>query len=126
MDVAPGGFYVSKSTTLKRACEPFFRGTYNIGLRKGDDELKTQIDAAIDKIINDGSLEKILRKWGLWNEAQLELRTKVETPQANTDVAYDVTTSTFNWCEALWRLTRAAVVTVLIAFGSMFIALVVG
>ena len=128
MDVPAEVFYVSKSTTLKRACDPFFRGTYNVGLRKGDDELKTQIDAAIDQISNDGTLEKILRKWGLWNDAQLELqpaRAKSEqTP--NTNVAYDVTSATFNWREAIWRLTRAAVVTVLIAFGSMFIALMLG
>ena len=126
MDVPAEVFYVSKSTTLKRACDSFFRGTYNVGLRKGDDELKTQIDSAIDKIINDGTFEKILRKWGLWNEAQLELQTKAQAQQQNTDVAYDVTSSTFNWREAVWRLARAAVVTVLIAFGSMFIALIVG
>ena len=47
MDVPAEVFYVSKkSTTLKRACEPFFRGTYNIGLRKGDDALKAELDAA--------------------------------------------------------------------------------
>src|SRR2546423_1378990 len=51
MDVPAEVFYVSKNTTLKRACAPFFRGTYNIGLRKGDDALKGEVDAAIDKII---------------------------------------------------------------------------
>jgi len=76
MDVPAEVFYVSKSVTLKRAGEPFFRGTYNIGLRKGDDALKTQVDAAIDKIINDGTLEQVLRKWGLWNDAQLELQNR--------------------------------------------------
>jgi len=128
MDVPAEVFYVSKSTTLKRACDPFFRGTYNIGLRKGDDELKTQVDAAIDKLNNDGTFEKILRKWGLWNDAQLESRSngKASPEQQSTDSAYDLTTSTFNWREAIWRLARAAVVTVLIAFGSMFIALIVG
>jgi len=75
MDVPAEVFYVSKSATLKRATEPFFRGTYNIGLRKGDDAFKTEVDAAIDKIIRDGTLEQILRKWGLWNDAQLELHT---------------------------------------------------
>jgi polar amino acid transport system substrate-binding protein len=126
MDVPAEVFYVSKSTTLKRAGEPFFRGTYNIGLRQGDDALKTEIDTAIDKIINDGTLEKILRKWGLWNDAQLELRNKANTEQQNTPAAYDITSTTFNWSEAVWRLTRAAVVTVLIAFGSMAIALMLG
>src|SRR6266403_3421428 len=126
MDVPAEVFYVSKNTTLKRAGEPFFRGTYNIGLRKGDDALKTEVDAAIDRIINDGTLEQLLRKWGLWNDAQLELQNRAKPGQGNTDVAYDITSASFNWREAIWRLTRAAFVTVLIAFGSMTIALTLG
>jgi polar amino acid transport system permease protein/polar amino acid transport system substrate-binding protein len=129
MDVPAEVFYVSKDPKVKRACEPFFRGTYNIGLRKGDDELKTEVDAAIDKIINDGSLEQILRKWGLWNDAQLDLQTKNKTGQAppqSESAGYDITSISFNWREAIWRLTRAAFVTVLIAFGSMVIAVVLG
>ena len=125
MDVPAEVFYVSKSTTLKRAGEPFFRGTYNIGLRKDDGALKLEVDAAIDKIIRDGSLEKILRKWGLWNDAQIELHNPIRAGQKN-DVAYEMTSTTFNWREAVWRLARAAGVTVLIAFGSMFIAVVLG
>jgi len=122
MDVPAEVFYVSKSRTLKRAGEPFFRGTYNIGLRRGDDALKKEVDAAIDKIIADGSLEKILRSWGLWNDAQLELR----AGDGGMNAPYDMTSSSFNWSEALWRLARAAVVTVLVAFGSMLIALTLG
>src|SRR5438309_2786001 len=126
MDVPAEVFYVSKSTTLKRAGEPFFRGTYNIGLRKGDDALKAEVDAAIDLIISDGTLEKILRKWGLWNDAQLELQKPAKPGEKNVEVGYDITSATFNWREAIWRLTRAAFVTVLIAFGSMVIALALG
>jgi polar amino acid transport system substrate-binding protein len=127
MDVPAEVFYVSKSSTLKRATEPFFRGTYNIGLRKGDTALKAEVDAAIDKIMRDGTLEQILRKWGLWNDAQLELHSPLKPGQApETTSGYDITSAVFNWREAIWRLARAAVVTVLIAFGSMFIALVLG
>ncbi|HYW72209.1 MAG TPA: ABC transporter substrate-binding protein/permease [Pyrinomonadaceae bacterium] len=127
MDVPAEVYYASKKPKLKRACDPFFHGTYNIGLRQGDDELKRQVDTAVDQIINDGTLEKILRKWNLWNDAQLELQASKAKPEPQTsDTAYDVTSATFNWREAIWRLTRAAVVTVLIAFGSMFIALVLG
>ena len=127
MDVPAEVFYVSKSSTLKRATEPFFRGTYNIGLRKGDTALKAEVDAAIDKIMRDGTLEQILRKWGLWNDAQLELHNPLKPGQAlETTSGYDITSAVFNWREAIWRLARAAVVTVLIAFGSMFIALVLG
>jgi His/Glu/Gln/Arg/opine family amino acid ABC transporter permease subunit len=125
MDVPAEVFYVSKSTTLKRATEPFFRGTYNIGLRKGDTALKAEVDAAIDKIMRDGTLEQILRKWGLWNDAQLELHNPLKSGQ-ETASEYDITSAAFNWREAIWRLARAAVVTVLIAFGSMLIALVLG
>ena len=81
MDVPAEVFYVSKSSTLKRATDPFFRGTYNIGLRKGDDSLKTEVDAAIDKLLQDGTIETILRKWGLWNDAQLELRSPPKAEQ---------------------------------------------
>ncbi|HJZ83369.1 MAG TPA: ABC transporter substrate-binding protein/permease [Pyrinomonadaceae bacterium] len=126
MDVPAEVFYVSKSATLKRATEPFFRGTYNIGLRKGDDALKAEVDAAIDKIMRDGTLERILRRWGLWNDAQLELHNPLKPGQTAVDSAYDITSATFNWREAVWRLARAAMVTVLIAFGSMFIALLLG
>jgi polar amino acid transport system substrate-binding protein len=127
MDVPAEVFYVGKSTSLKRAGEPFFRGTYNIGLRKGDEALKAEVDAAIDKIIQNGSLEKILRKWSLWNDAQLELRTPSKAAaQPEDNGGYDFTSASFNWREAIWRLARAAVVTILIAFGSMVIALVLG
>jgi len=129
MDVPAEVFYVSKDPKVKRACEPFFRGTYNVGLRKGDDALKAEVDAAIDKLLNDGTFERILRKWGLWNDAQLELQTAHQTcqptPPTNTG-GYDITSISFNWREAIWRLTRAAVVTVLVAFGSMAIAVVLG
>src|SRR5258706_14009993 len=101
MDVPAEVYYVSKSTTLKRATEPFFRGTYNIGLRKGDDALKTEIDAAIDKLIRDCSLEQILRKWGLWNDAQLELQTPPRAGQANNNNGQNEMTSTpFNCRES--------------------------
>jgi polar amino acid transport system substrate-binding protein len=125
MDVPAEVFYVSKSRTLKRATEPFFRGTYNIGLGKGDTALKAEVDSAIDKIMRDGTLEQILRKWGLWNDAQLELHNPVKFGQPE-NTGYDITSAAFNWREAIWRLARAAVVTVLIAFGSMFIALILG
>src|SRR5713226_2600535 len=115
MDMPAEVFYVSKNTRLKRAGEPFFRGTYNIGLRKGDDALKAEVDAGIDKIIRDGTLEQILRKWNLWNGAQVELHNQITSGQ-KANVADELTSSSFNWREALWRLARAAVITVLIAF----------
>src|SRR6185369_3833339 len=114
---------------LKPAGEPFTRGQYVIGLRHGDEALKAEVDAAIDKIIADGTLETILKKWGLWNQAQVEfqaaIRSGTQAPAGKVE-EFTPTDATFNWGEALWRLTRAAAVTVLIALGSMVIAVVLG
>jgi polar amino acid transport system substrate-binding protein len=122
-------FYARNNPKFKPAGPPFTRGYYVIGLRKGDEALKSEIDAAINKIIFDGTLEAILKKWGLWNDAQVEfqapIRAGTQTAQAQTQ-EYTPTTTSFNWGEALWRLTRAAAVTVGIALGSMVIAVVLG
>ncbi|HVG38901.1 MAG TPA: amino acid ABC transporter permease, partial [Pyrinomonadaceae bacterium] len=41
-------------------------------------------------------------------------------------ISFDMTTTSFNWTEAVVRLSRAALVTVLLAFGSMLIAVSLG
>lgn len=127
MDVPAEAFYARPNPKLKQAGPPFTRGLYVIGLRKGDESLKAEVDAAIDKIIVDETLETILKKWGLWNDAQVEFQAPIRAGTATAQPEeYTPTTSSFNWSEALWRLTRAAAVTVLIALGSMVIAVVLG
>src|SRR5215208_1300505 len=131
MDVPMEAFYARPNPRLKPAGEPFMRGAYVIGLRKGDEALKAEVDAGIDKIVRDGTLERILRKWSLWNDAQLDLRPKPAADGApgesvQEEVKYEITSSSFNWSEALWRLTRAALVTVLLSLGAMLIAVTLG
>jgi polar amino acid transport system substrate-binding protein len=126
MDVPMEMYYARSNAALIPAGGPFLRGTYNIGLRKNDEALKAQVDTAIDKIILDGTLERILRKWNLWNEAQAELQATARAGQKSDAVNYDLTSVSFNWRQALGRLARAAVVTVLLAFGSMIIAVLLG
>jgi polar amino acid transport system substrate-binding protein len=127
MDVPAEAFYARPNSRLKAAGDPFTRGQYVIGLRKGDDTLKAEVDQAIDKLIRDGSLETILKKWGLWNDAQVEYQTPIRSgTEAQTTIEYTTTNSTFNWSEALWRLTRAAGVTVFLALGAMVIAVLLG
>jgi polar amino acid transport system substrate-binding protein len=130
MDVPMEAFYARPNPRLKPAGEPFMRGAYVIGMRKGDEALKAEVDRGIDKIVRDGTLEKILRKWNLWNDAQAELRPKAPEDAAASPneavVKYEMTSSSFNWSEALWRLTRAALVTVLLSLGAMVIAVTLG
>ena len=136
MDVPMELFYARPNSNLKPAGAPFHRGAYIIGLRKGDDALKSEIDAAIGTLLRDGTLERILRRWKLWNDAQVELqRAEMQTtlaPDGSPDatsantVGYELTSTTFNWSEAIVRLARAALVTILLAFGAMLIAVVLG
>src|SRR5829696_5056352 len=131
MDVPMESFYARPNPRLKAAGEPFMRGAYVIGLRKGDDALKAEVDRGIDKIVRDGTLERILRKWSLWNDAQAELQASARTDVAEggkrpEEVKYDVTSASFNWGEAVWRLMRAALVTVLLSLGAMLIAVTLG
>jgi polar amino acid transport system substrate-binding protein len=135
MDVPMEMFYARSNPRLRPAGEPFFRGAYVIGLRQGDEAFKKEIDEGIDKIVRDGTLERILRRWNLWNAAQAELQAAAVT---QTDAGarreegkespplYDLTSTTFNWREAVWRLARAALVTVMLAFGAMLIAVTLG
>jgi len=117
MDDPAEMYYARSNPKLKWACEPFNPGYFIIGIRKGDLDTKKKIDAAIDSIVNNGSIEKILRKWNMWSEAQNKLKTTLK---------FDVIKKSFNWGEGLLRLCHAAVITVLLAFGAMIIAVVLG
>jgi polar amino acid transport system substrate-binding protein len=131
MDIPAEMFYARDNPRLKPAGEPFAPGAYIIGMRKGDDALKAEVDAGIDKMIRDGSLERILRKWRLWDDEQEKLHASIKTDVAEgqkkpEEPAYEITGATFNWGEALLRLTRAAGITVLLSLGAMLIAVTLG
>jgi polar amino acid transport system substrate-binding protein len=131
MDVPMEMYYARDNPRLRPAGEAVHPGAYVVGLRKGDEALKAEVDAAIDKIMRDGTLEKILRKWNLWDDEQAKLEAAVRTDVAGgekkpEEVQYEITTSTFNWREAITRLARAAGVTVLLSFGAMWIAVSLG
>jgi len=123
MDVPMEAYYARDNPRLRPVGPPFRGGVYVVGLRRGDEALKAEIDAAIDAIMRDGTLERILRRWNLWDEAQAELHAAMRRGEG---VSYTMTAASFNWSDALERLARAAVVTVALAFGAMFIALVLG
>src|SRR5258708_21505128 len=90
MDVPMEMYYARANPKFKPASEPFARGTYNVGLPKGDEKLKAEINAAIDKIIRDGTLEQILRNWNLWNDAQVELQNPIRAGKPASSVAFDI------------------------------------
>lgn len=117
MDDPAEMYYAKSNPKLKAAGEPFSPGYFVVGIRKGDIATKKMIDSAIDSIVNNGTMEQILRKWTLWSDAQKKLQTSTHVT---------VIKKTFNWWEGLLRLCHAASITVLLAFGAMFIAVLLG
>jgi polar amino acid transport system substrate-binding protein len=63
---------VSMRPTITCVPGDIARGTYVIGIRKGDHALKAAIDAALGEMRKDGELEQILRKANLWDTRQTE------------------------------------------------------
>jgi len=90
------------------------RGTYVVGVRKSDPKLKAAIDRALDAMVASGELERILRKWRLWDARQTE-------PPPPVAVA---PTTPRRWFDAgqLRLFLEAALVTLGISFGAFAIA----
>jgi polar amino acid transport system substrate-binding protein len=60
---------------LKFAGKPFAPGFYVIAFRKQDEALAAQFDAAIGKLLDGGTLQRIYERWDLWNDDQAKLKT---------------------------------------------------
>ena len=72
----PGG---TANKSLKLIGRPFEFGDYIVAFNKKSTNasiLQKEIDQAITILKNNGTLQKIYRKWGLWNEAQTQIGVK--------------------------------------------------
>jgi polar amino acid transport system substrate-binding protein len=111
-----------KEPKLKRSGEPFAPGYYGIGIRKGDDTLLLALNKAITELQADGTLEKIYRKWDLWDKNQLLITAYRPSKPADQRVF----SSLRNWRTYLPLLLKSAVVTVEISILGMALAIVLG
>ena len=66
--------YAKPDPELSFSGEPFAPGYYGIGVRKQDLRLLGAINQAIEDFSRDGTLERIDRKYGLWDERQTHLK----------------------------------------------------
>jgi polar amino acid transport system substrate-binding protein len=94
------------------------RGTYVIGMRKGDDELKAAIDSALDAMREDGELEAILKKANLWDARQTE-------PPPAISAENMVIKRTFDG-DMLMQFLSAALVTLKLSILAFFLAVPIG
>lgn len=122
LDLPIALFYARPDPDLQFSGEPFALGYYGIGVRQGDLKLLSAINQALADFGRDGTLERIDRRYGLWDERQARL--KEYRPER---VAASQPVSTLReWPKYLPLLLRGAAVTVELSVLAMALAVVVG
>jgi polar amino acid transport system substrate-binding protein len=116
-------FYGDDFPKLHRVGDLLAPGYYVGYVRKGDDSLRQALDAAIEAAIADGTLERIYKKYGVWNDDQLGLADVAKNwpPAAAADES-----SWNNIGHYTLMLLRAAWTTIQLSFLSMPLAIVLG
>ena len=122
-DVPIGIHYAPDFPGLHTVGEPLAPGYYVGYIRKGDDALREQLDAAIQAAIDDGTLERLYRKYGIWNDAQLQLTEVSKDWPPPTSAAESRWT---NLAHYTGMLLRAAWTTIQLSFLSMPLAILLG
>jgi len=115
--------YGCVSTRPKVKCLPgdVARGTYVIGIRRADDDLKVAIDAALEGMRKDGELEQILRKAKLWDARQTEPPPQIAPETAETLIRKRVFDG-----DMMQQFFEAALVTLKLSLFAFLLAVPVG
>ena len=122
LDLPIALFYAKSDPQLKFSGEPFAPGYYAIGVRRQDQSLQAALNAAIATLAADRTLERIYRKYGLWDQRQEGLKTYHATA-----VVQQKSISTLReWPKYLPLLLRGAVTTVELSVLAMALAVVAG
>ena len=94
--------------------QPVATGHYVIVLAKRNAALRDRIDAILRARMRDGTLERIYRKWGIWDQSATSPVHAAEGGGAPLAIAY------------LPALLRASVITIVLSCASMALAVIVG
>ncbi|HLH53670.1 MAG TPA: ABC transporter substrate-binding protein/permease [Verrucomicrobiae bacterium] len=122
MDLPIALYYAKSDPELKFTGGSFAPGYYGIGVRRGDVHLLAALNQAITDFAQDGTLERIDRKYGLWDERQESL--KDYRPEV---VSQQKAISTLReWPKYLPLLLRGASVTIELSVLAMALAVVTG
>jgi len=114
--------YAKDDSTLKFCGDPFAVGYYAIGVRLEDTILLAAINSAIEQLANDQSLERIYRKYGLWDDRQAQLKHF----QPERVVRKKSVSTLKEWPKYLPLLLKGAVTTVELSILGMALAILAG
>jgi polar amino acid transport system substrate-binding protein len=123
LDLPIAAYYAQPNPKLKFAGPPVGEGLYGIVIKKGDADLKREVDRIISKLIQSGELKRIYEKWGIWNELQekLYLYAKIDKDVLKLDEAKAAPISSF-----IPTLLNGAAITIFISVTSMALAMTLG
>lgn len=114
-DVPIAAWYVTPNPALKNVGEPVGEGVYAGGIRKNSPILKEKINEALTQLINSGGLEQIYRKWNMGTKNQDKLKEFVKE-----NIVIQQKSAVFS--KYIPLLLKGAVVTIIISFLSMILA----
>lgn len=114
--------YAKPDPELSLSGTPFAPGYYAIGVPTKDAALIFALNAALRELVEDHTLEKIYRKYGLWDQRQETL--KDYRPDNGLQAGAAATAP--GWSKRLLFLLRGAVTTVELSVLGMALAVVVG
>lgn len=129
-------YYAKSNPELKIVGEPVGRMTYGVASRRDDPAFSARLDAAVRKLIHDGTLRRILERWGLWNAMTAQAWGQSVEPQTSATAYGAYMKSVLR--ETTWReraqryvsflplLAKGAWMTLQISVLSMVVAMVVG
>jgi len=72
MDLPIAIYYAKPDPALQFAGPSFAQGYYTIGVRRKDSTLLVALNKAIQELAQDGTLERIYRKYNVWDERRAE------------------------------------------------------
>ena len=100
---------------------------YYVGvLARADSSVRDSVDAVLREAMRDGSLEQTFRRWNVWDESQAVLFDRVLREKPTGTVGTTRTAEASQVIAYLPSLARAAVVTLLVSFLSMALAVMAG
>jgi polar amino acid transport system substrate-binding protein len=119
-------FYGDEYPGLRQVGQPIGGGYYVAFVRQPDEALRAALDRALAKLLADGRLEEIYRRYDLWNDDQQQLASLMGKTPLELGVR---ATRLSAWQVLVERgpiLVRAAGMTVLLACLSMPLAIGIG